>query len=83
MTIGEFPIPFKVGKITPIHTSVNKKDYKNYRPISSLPYFSKVYDRKIHDRLFKFLKKFNLIFAHQYGFVKKRSTIDDILNFCD
>ena len=83
MTIGEFPKSFKVGKITPIHKSGSKKDVKNYRPISSLPFFSKVFERIIHDRLFKFLQKFNLIFAHQYGFIKKRSTIDAILNFCD
>ena len=83
MTIGEFPKSFKVGKITPIHKSGSKKDVKNYRPISSLPFFSKVFERIIHDRFFKFLQKFNLIFAHQYGFIKKRSTIDAILNFCD
>ena len=44
--------------------------------------FSKVFEGIIHDRLFKFLEKLNLIIAHQYGLIKKRSTFDAILNFC-
>ena len=72
MTTGEFPKYFKVGKITPIHKSGSEKDVKIYQPISSLPSFRKVFERIVHDRLFKFLKKIILIFAHQYGFIKKR-----------
>ena len=80
--IGEFRKSFKVGKITSIHKSGNMKNVKSYRPTSSLLFFSKVFERFFRDRLLKFLQKFNSIFAYQYGFIKKRSTNDAILNFC-
>ena len=64
MTIGKFPKCFKVGKITPFLKSGGKKYVKNYRLISSLPFFRRIFNRIIHDRFFKFLEKFILIFAH-------------------
>ena len=46
-------------------------------------YFLWSFERMIHDRLFKVLKRINLNFARQYEFIKKRSTLDAILTFGD
>ena len=59
MTIGDFSKSFKFGKITPVHKPSSKKDVKIYRSIYSLSLFNKGFERISHDRLFKFLKKFN------------------------
>ena len=48
MTTGEVPKSFKVDKIKPIHKYGNKKNIKDYRPISCLPFFSKVSERIIY-----------------------------------
>ena len=56
MTFGECPKSFEISKITPTQKSGNQRDVKNYRSISSLPFFSKVFEIILHNRLFKFLK---------------------------
>ena len=41
---GIFPDRFKQAKIIPIHKSGSKDNISNYRPISILPIFSKVFE---------------------------------------
>ena len=52
----------------------------NYRPISLLPCISKVFERVIYARLINYIDKFDLLSNNQYGFRKKRSTIDALTN---
>ena len=55
----------------------------NYRPISLLPQFGKLFEKIIEIRLSKCLNKHNLITKEQYGFRKQYSTelaITDIQN---
>ncbi len=56
----------------------------NYRPISLLPFFSKVFERCIKDRLLSFLLKYQLISSDQFGFRPKHSTSDALVGImCD
>ena len=80
---GVFPKSLKTAIVTPISKSGVRKDRKNCRPISCLPFFSKFSERIMHEKMFKLLSRFNIVFAHQNGFVTKRSTTDAILDFCD
>ena len=73
----------KIGRIIPLHKSGVKTVKSNYRPISTLPFLSKVYERVIHTRLLKFLTKFGVLYPDQYGFLKNKSTTDAILKFSD
>ena len=41
MTRGIFPDKLKRGKITPIYQKDDKELFENYRPVSTLPIFSK------------------------------------------
>ena len=46
----------------------------NYRPISIFPLFSKILEKIMQERLIKYLSKYNIIYEHQYGFQKNKST---------
>jgi hypothetical protein len=78
---GSVPENMKFAKVLPIFKNGDKDQIKNYRPISLLPSFSKILEKVIHRRLFKFLTNNNLLFASQYGFRKNYSTELGILEF--
>ena len=78
---GSYPNLFKVARVTPIHKAGSKFDFKNYRPISVLPFLNKVFERALHSRISKFYHKYNVIYEDQYGFLRNKSTTDAILKF--
>ena len=41
---GIFPDRMKIGKVTPVFKGGNSADLSNYRPISVLPCFSKIFE---------------------------------------
>lgn len=53
-------------------------EVKSYRPISLLPIISKLFEILIQKRLQVYIKRFNVIPSHQFGFRKAHSTIDQI-----
>src|SRR5271154_5796520 len=71
---GIFPDALKIAKICPIYKSDEKNLIPNYRPISILLAFSKIYEKAIHKRLISFLDKNNILIPNQYGFRKNNST---------
>lgn len=70
---GIFPNKLKIAKIKPILKSGDSKQIKNYRPISLLTSFSKIFERVMFNQLFDFLETHNLIVSEQHGFRKNRS----------
>jgi hypothetical protein len=50
----------------------------NYRPISLLPAFSKIYEKVLNKRLLAFLTRYGIILPNQFGFVPTRCTSDAI-----
>ena len=42
---GTFPDILKTAKVTPLHKKDSKLDFCNYRPISLLSVFSKIYEK--------------------------------------
>ena len=55
----------------------------NYRPVSILPILSKIIEKLMQVRLMKFLNDNNIIYEHQFGFQKAKSTTLAILDMCD
>ena len=49
-----FPDRLKISKIIPIFKSDNASLAQNYRPISILPAFSKIFERAVYNRIFQF-----------------------------
>jgi len=69
-----FPDELEVAKVIPIFKSGNKSDPSNYRPISLLNIFAKIYEKTINSRLQKFSTCHSLLFVDQFGFRKFHST---------
>ena len=72
---GQFPTSLNIAKICPVYKCDNKLLVKNYRPISILPTFSKVFERLMYNRLLEYINKNNILFKNQYGFHEKHSTL--------
>ena len=49
-----YPIIWKRSNIIPVHKKNNKQLVNNYRPISLLPIFGKIFEKIIFDRLYNF-----------------------------
>lgn len=79
-TQGIFPSDLKNGIIVPIHKSDKKNDLNNYRPITLLPAFSKIFEKCINHRLLKHLRINNIISKNQFGFQKNVSTDDALFS---
>ena len=73
MQHGIFPQILKTAKVVPIHKSGSKSDVSNYRPISLLSTFSKIYEKIMYSRLTSFFDKNNVIYPRQYGFRSQHS----------
>jgi hypothetical protein len=80
---GMFPKCLKYAIVTPIFKKGDKQDSNNYRPISVISIFSKIFELIIKDRLTKHLIENNLIGSKQYGFMKKRSITSAASNLVD
>ena len=47
---GTFPNKLKIAKVTPLSKSGDAENVTNYRPISVLPVFSKIFERIMYNR---------------------------------
>ena len=80
---GEFPTLIKMAKVTPIHKKESKLDHLNYRPISLLSVFSKIYEKCIYTRIYHYLDQNNLIYSKQFGFRANYSTNHAIISLTE
>ncbi|XP_065664698.1 uncharacterized protein LOC136086332 [Hydra vulgaris] len=64
---GHIPDKLKIARITPIFKSGDETNISNYRPISVLPCFSKLIERIMYNRLYKYLSEndTNLFYSHK------------------
>jgi len=75
---GQFPDLLKIAKVVPLYKGKCKQDVSNYRPISILSCISKVFEKIIHKRLYKYLELNSILDPFQFGFKPKNSTIHAI-----
>ena len=74
MESGTFPGILKIAKVTPIFKKGDPQIFDNYRPISILPIFGKIFEKLIYSRLYDFFVSQNVIYDKQFGFRKNHST---------
>ena len=74
MHCGIFPNQLKVAKVLPLYKSGDTNDVSNYRPISILPIFSKLFEKLLCSRLKNFFDVNHVINNDQYGFRAQHST---------
>ena len=80
LSCGQFPGNMKTAIIKPLYKGRSNVEIGNYRPVSLLPVISKVLEKIVNSRLIKFLTKNKVLFEGQYGFRRRRSTSDAILD---
>jgi len=71
---GIFPDRIKYSEIKPIYKKGDKTLITNYRPISLLPVFSKIFEQVIYKRLYYHLTLNNILVKEQFGFRCNSST---------
>jgi retron-type reverse transcriptase len=74
LSSGSVPKKLKCAKVVPIFKNGENDVFSNHRPISILPVFSKILERLIHKRLYKFVSCYNLLHENQFGFRPGLST---------
>ena len=72
---GIFPDMMKLTKVMPLYKKNSPEVPSNYRPISLLSVFSKIVEKLMHERLYSFLEKYDIIHSLQFGFCTKPSTL--------
>ena len=73
MHSGIFPDLMKLAEVVPLYKNKSRETETNYRPISLLTTMSKVVEKVVYERVYRFLTKTNQICETQYGFRPKHS----------
>ena len=76
---GKFLQEWKKANVL-VHKKNDKQLVKNYRPISLLPIFSKIFERILHNSLFNFPNQNDLISPARSGFKPDDSCINQLLS---
>lgn len=74
-TLGIFPKCLKIARVVPLYKGGCRSLPENYRPISILPIFSKVFEKIVHKRLYDYLEKKNILSESQFGYRRGVSTV--------
>ena len=80
---GYFPQGLKVAKVIPLFKGGLKDSLENYRPISLLSSLSKIFERIIFNRMYNFANKQKILYEKQFGFQKKKSCVDALIEFTE
>ena len=65
----------KIAIIIPIYKNGKHEKINNYRPISLLPQFSKIFEKMFSRNMLLFIHGNNILYKNQYGFIAKSSTV--------
>ena len=76
---SRFPTRWKLSYITPVFKAGVKPNIENYRGIAILPTIGKLFECIVSGILFDRLK--GIISVNQHGFMKKRSTTTNLVEF--
>ena len=76
---GSYPQTWKMANVLPIHKKESRQIKTNYRPISLLPIFGKIFQKSIFDTLYEYLCVNNLLAPNQSGFRPGDSTINQLI----
>ena len=78
-----FPDELKLAKVVPIFKTGDEQLVQNYRPISVLPFISKIYKKIVANYLIDYLESQDLLYKYQFGFRKSHSTSHAIKTLID
>lgn len=77
---NRFPNNLKIARVVPIFKKGSHKDLSNYRPISLIPLFAKIFESVLKIQIVEFFESNNLFSPCQFGFRNGKSTSSAINN---
>ena len=77
--MGQSPNFCKTARVIPLHKNGDYSNMNNFRLISILPIFSKIFEKLVYQQLYGYFQKKNFLNKAQYGFRKNLSTSDAII----
>ena len=80
---GIFLDELKIASVTPIFKGGENWNLRNYRPLSVLACFSKIFERIMYNCLHKYLTDNNILYKKQFGFQTEHSTEQAIIQLVD
>ena len=80
LTNGVFLSEWKEGNIAPCYKKGEKQNLQNYRPVSLLPIYRKLFERLIFNEMCRFFLAINLLAPNQSGFKPSDSCINQLLS---
>ena len=80
ISTGYFPKVLKTAEVVPIFKKGERELCSNYRPISILNPFAKLFEKCLLDQLNNYFVSNNLLSPNQYGFKKNCSTNEAVLD---
>lgn len=80
---GVVPRQWKHALITPLPKVDHPTDLKDLRPISILPFLSKILEKAVHTQLMKYVELSKILPSHQSGFRRGRGTVTALLDVTD
>ena len=81
--ICDYPSELKIAKVIALFKKGEKSNPNNYRPISLLSCFNKLFEKLLCKRLVKVIERNQILFNYQYGFRKLHSTTLALIEFTD
>ena len=80
---GYIPCDWKSANTVPIYKKGSKNEVNNYRPVSLTSVVCKVMESAIRDHIMKYFLDNEFFSKMQYGFLKGRSTVLQLLSIID
>jgi len=77
---GKYPSKLKHAKLIPTYKGDDETDPSNYRPISLLSVFNRIFEKIMYNRLKSYIEDNELLYKAQYGFRETFSTQHAILD---
>ena len=81
VTQSKFPKRLKSAYVVPIFKKGSKASTNNYRPISLLHIFSKIFEKIMKKHIVKFIDDNNIISKNQFGFQQGKGTLEALTKF--
>ena len=80
---GVYPNNLKRATIQSHFKTGSKTNVNNYRPISILPSFGKIFEKIMKIKILDYIQKFKILAENQFGFRNRRSTVDALVNLVE
>ena len=80
---GVCPNEVKIAKVIPLYKNGDSMLINNYRPVSILPFFSKILEKLMYNRLISFINTHKVLSKYQFGFRKGHSTSYALVTLVD